>query len=135
MLRYTVVLFSCVLVLGFSTASGHAPDKLDLNYDLESRTLEVSISHQVKDAAKHHVDRVLVELNGNKVIEQSLVAQESLERQTVIYRITDASVGDTLTVTAECNISGRKTAMLKIEPPKKVEAKKGEADKAEPADN
>ena len=106
-----------VLIGVLSSAYAHAPGKVALGFDLEEQLLEVNVKHQVNDGAKHYVDRVSVDLNGKKVIEQTLYAQQNLKDQTLVYRITDAGVGDTISVTASCNISGKKKASLKIAAP------------------
>jgi hypothetical protein len=118
MIRFaSVAVMACLLLLAFSSAYAHAPGQVDLEFDLDEQLLKVSVQHQVKDAAKHHVSQVIVELNGKKIIEQTLESQESLEGQKLIYRITDAGAGDTIAVTAGCNISGKKKASIKVAPP------------------
>ena len=119
--------FTGLVFLLVSGASAHAPNKVDLDFDLGDKELEVTVHHQVTDAAKHFVNSVVVELNGNKIIEQKIGEQEDLKFQILEYRITEARVGDTITVTAACNISGKKTASLTIAPPPEA---KGEAEKA-----
>jgi hypothetical protein len=106
-----------VLIGVVSSAYAHAPGNVDLGFDLEEQLLEVTVKHQVNDGAKHYVNRVSVDLNGRKIIEQTLYAQENLKDQKLVYRITDAGVGDTISVTASCNISGKKKASVKIEAP------------------
>ena len=118
MMRFaSVAVMVCLLLLAFSAAYAHAPNNADLEFDLDEQLLKVRVQHQVKDAAKHYVSQVIVELNGKKVIEQTLGSQESLAGEKLVYRITDAGVGDTIAVTAICNISGKKKASIKIAPP------------------
>jgi len=111
----------CLLLLGASSAFAHAPSKVDLEFNLDNQVLTVNISHQVKDAVKHHVNQVTVDLNGKVVIKQDLLAQEGLASEMLVYRLTDAGVGDTIAVTATCSISGKTTASIKIAPPDKAE--------------
>ena len=113
----SVAVMACLLLLASSSAYAHAPAKVDLEFDLDEQLLKVSVQHQVKDAAKHYVSQVIVELNGKKIIEQTPKSQESLVDQKLIYRITDAGDGDTIAVTAGCNISGKKKASIKVAPP------------------
>jgi desulfoferrodoxin (superoxide reductase-like protein) len=107
------------LMLASGIASAHAPTKVDLEFTMEDHLLHVSVQHQVKDQAKHHVSYVTVDLNDGEIIRQTLDAQEGLEKQELVYRITDAKIGDTISVTAACNISGKKKASIKIAPPPK----------------
>lgn len=110
------MLLTCVLILIIATcAFSHAPNKVEAEFDLDDQLLTVEVSHQVTDAAKHFVNKISIELNGEGIIEQKFFAQEDLKKQTVIYRIADAAPGDEIKVTAGCNISGRKKTTLKIE--------------------
>jgi hypothetical protein len=117
----SVAVVACLTLAGFSAVYAHAPGKVDLEYDLDGQLLKVIVQHQVQDAGKHYVDEVTVELNGKKIIEQTLEAQENMKEQILVYRVTDAGVGDTFAVTAACNISGKKKASVKIAPPPKEE--------------
>lgn len=117
--------FILVLVTG---ASAHAPQKVELGFNIEDMELEVEVSHQVTNVGKHFVNTVTVELNGKKIIEQKISEQEDLKSQTLEYRITDAKVGDTITVVAGCNISGKKKASLEIAPPPEAKEEEEEDD-------
>ena len=117
-MRISSFVTALALILLWSAAAvAHAPKDVELQFDVADKELEVTILHQVTDAAKHHVNSVVVELNGEKIIEQKISEQENLKSQVLEYRITDARVGDTITVVAGCNISGKKKASLKIAPP------------------
>lgn len=123
---FSIAVLSCMLVFGISAAYGHAPKEVNLKFELDEKLLEVRVQHQVNDAAKHFVSKVTVELNGKRIVEQMLAAQENMKDQVLVYRITDARVGDNITVTADCNISGKKKASLEIKPPPKETKKDGE---------
>lgn len=117
-----------LILISVTGANAHSPRKVELEFDLEEMELEVKIEHQVTDVEKHFVNTVTVELNGEKIIEQKISEQEDLSSQVLEYRITDAGVGDTITVIAGCNISGKKKASLKIAPPPEAD---GEGQKEE----
>jgi len=118
MMRFaSAAVMACLLLLAFSSAYAHAPGKVDPEFDLNEQLLKVRVQHQVKDEAKHYVSQVIVELNGKKIIEQTLETQESLAGEKLVYRITDAGIGDTIAVTAVCNISGKKKVSIKVAPP------------------
>jgi hypothetical protein len=124
MMRTVAASLAVVLVLFLAaSATAHAPKKVDLEFDLEEMELEVEVQHQVTDAGKHYINQVTVELNGKKIIEQKISEQEDLKSQTLEYRITDAKVGDTITVSAGCNISGKQKASLEVAPPPEEEQK------------
>ena len=92
----------------------HPPKGLEMEYDFDSDILSVEIAHSVNDAAKHFIKKVIVELNGKKIIEQTFRKQVDGEAQQVMYKIIDAADGDKISVTAYCNISGKKKADLVV---------------------
>jgi desulfoferrodoxin (superoxide reductase-like protein) len=100
----------------------HPPKGLEMTYDYESNILSVEIAHSVNDAAKHFIKKVVVELNGKKIIEQTFKRQVDGETQQVMYKVIDGIEGDKITVTAYCNISGKKKADLTITMPSSDEA-------------
>ena len=95
----------------------HPPKGLEVAYDYDSNILNVDIVHAVNDAGKHFINKVVVELNGKKIIEQTFRKQEDGEMQHAMYKIIDAAGGDKIAVTAYCNISGKKKADLIITVP------------------
>lgn len=114
MSRTVVLGFACLLFI-CNAAYAHPPEKVEAEFDPEDHMLKVIVSHDVKDAGKHFIDEVGVELNGKEIISQSLLAQETLESLTLVYRITDAKPGDEIKIFAGCNVFGRKTAVVKVE--------------------
>ena len=130
----TLTVFCFLMLLVCTAALGHAPKEVNAKFDDENKVLSVTVVHEVKDAAKHFVNSVSIELNGKEIIRQDFLAQENLEQQEALYRITDAGVGDEIEVSAECNISGKKKATVKIEKKAEKEAeeeeKGGEAEEA-----
>ncbi len=110
-----------VLVLLVVPLVAHSPKSPELEYDVEAGLLNVSITHSVNNASKHYVNKVVVELNGKKIIEQKFRSQTSEDEQKVMYTIIDAKVGDKISVTAFCNISGKKKGELTISLPEAEE--------------
>jgi desulfoferrodoxin (superoxide reductase-like protein) len=106
-----------VLVLLVVPLVAHSPKSPELEYDIETGVLNVSITHSVNNASRHYVNKVVVELNGKKIIEQKFKSQINEEEQQVVYSIIDAKVGDKISVTAFCNISGKKKGELTISLP------------------
>ena len=60
------------------------------------------------------MDRIVVELNGERMIEQKFRSQSDSTIQLVEYNIIDAKAGDEITVIARCNISGQKKAQITV---------------------
>ena len=92
----------------------HSPKTVDLDYDVDTGVLSVEITHSVNNATKHYINKVTVELNGKTIIEQTFRSQLDEEKQQVLYKIVDAKEGDKLSVTARCNISGKKKGELEV---------------------
>jgi len=113
-MRKPCIFFAMLVVLPLCA---HPPKGLEMGYDFDSDILSVEIAHSVNDAAKHFINKVVVELNGKKIIEQTFRKQVDGETQQVMYKIIDAAEGDKIAVTAYCNISGKKKADLTITAP------------------
>ncbi len=108
----------CIALLAFILvpyALGHPPTEVELEFDEETMSLRVSVSHMVGKITKHYVNKIVVELNGEEIITQQFNTQSSEAKQEVSYIIPGAQVGDTFSVTAYCNISGKKEKTLQIE--------------------
>jgi hypothetical protein len=104
---------------------GHPPSGMTARFDTDEHLLTVTVMHSVKDAAKHYIDEIEVDLNGKQMIKQQFNRQTDMKLQEVVYKVIDARVGDKIKVTADCNISGKKSLEITVE--KKVE-EEGEAE-------
>ena len=128
-MRKSLALVGLACLLTAVSVSAHAPKSLDTEFDTETHLLTVTVYHGVKDAAKHYVDKLEVELNGEKVVEQSFGSQPDLEKQAALYMIADAKVGSKIKVVAHCNISGKKSHTIEVKEkvkPKEEDKGKGE---------
>ena len=127
-MRYAAGLLILTAVTAIATSGfGHPPGAVTARFDTDEHLLIVTVMHGVKDAAKHYIDEIEVDLNGKKMIEQRFNRQTGMEMQDAVYRIVDAKVGDKIKVTAGCNISGKKSVEITVE--KKVEQEgEGEAE-------
>lgn len=93
----------------------HPPTDVELTFDQETMILTVSASHMVGKITKHYIEKIVVELNDEEIITQRLRIQSSEAKQEVSYAIPGTRVGDTFSVTAYCNIAGKKKNTLLIE--------------------
>ena len=100
----------CIFVTG---SLAHPADSLLMSID-SNGLLSIQIYHPVKDHAKHYINKVLVELNGKEIIQQSFKSQTDKTVQELIYKIIDAKENDKITVTAYCNITGKKKETLTL---------------------
>ncbi len=101
--------------------AAHPPGSIDFNYDTETGILTVKVIHSVKDASKHYINKVEIELNGTQLIEQKFRSQLDEENQEALYKVIDAKAGDKFTVEAYCNISGKKKTEFEVTQPKSSE--------------
>lgn len=123
-----VLVIAAVAFLGIAASVGaHPPTTTDVTFDLESHMLTVMVEHGTRDAATHYINKIEVDLNGDKVIEQKFSAQLDAKIQKAVYMLADAKVGDEIKVTASCNISGRQKASIKVEKPAEPEKTDKEA--------
>jgi desulfoferrodoxin (superoxide reductase-like protein) len=125
MKRLTLLTMAIVIVLLAGTVLAHPPKDVRVEFDPDSKILMVTAYHDTKDATKHYVGLIEVELNGEKIIEQKFKAQIASDVQKAQYWINDAKLGDELAVTATCNIAGKKKVTMKVE-------KKAEPEPVEP---
>jgi len=120
-----LVVPALIFALAAGSAWAHAPKDVKIEFDPDSKMLTVTAAHDSKDATKHFVSAIEVDLNGEKIIEQKFKAQIGGDAQKARYWINDANVGDTLVVTATCNIAGKKKATLVIAKAEPEPAKTG----------
>jgi hypothetical protein len=98
-----------ILSLFIVTVSAHPPSDMVLQY--QSGELTATITHGVADPANHYVYRVRILVNGNPAETVLYSSQPSDNRFTYRYPVS-TSLGDTIEVTAECNIAGSITRDL-----------------------
>jgi desulfoferrodoxin (superoxide reductase-like protein) len=117
MKRFALVSLALCVVLVAGSVWAHPPKDVKIEFDPTSKMLMVTAAHDTKDPTKHFIGTVEVDLNGEKIIEQKFKSQISADAQQAHYWINDAEVGDTLVVTATCNIAGKKKVTLEIAKP------------------
>ena len=98
-------------------AFAHPAKSLTATFNNETHILTVHAVHRVKDPADHFIDKIIVKLNGQEVITQTLMSQDSKNDMKVQYKIIDAKPGDRIIVITHCNKMG--TKRVKIWVPKK----------------
>ena len=110
-----LIAFVLFAMIPTGSALGHPPGEIELEFDLTEGELEIAAFHLVRDSSQHFVDRIVVKLKGDEIIEQIFSSQNDNRVQIVEYTIIDAKPGDQIEVIAGCNISGRKTGSLIVE--------------------
>ena len=122
-MKLSMIAVCCLAVLA-STGVGlaHPPKDVQIEFNPDNHMLMVMAAHDTKDATKHYIGDIQIDLNGEKLIDQKFKTQPTADMQMGHYLINDAKIGDMLTVTAVCNIAGKKAVTLKIEKPKPAPA-------------
>ena len=106
--RVLVIVFSVFFVLGLPhMASAHNPEKVDVYYNFNTRTLLVKVTHASKNPDKHFVSEVVVKKNG-VVVQRAVYNKQDGDAPTYTY-IMPATVDDVFEITATCSIHGSKT--------------------------
>ena len=115
MKKIMLILLMIFTALYTTTLFAHPPKDILITFDKETSTLKVDIIHDVKDPITHHIDKVIVSLNGNAIITQLSTTQTDKNDDKLIYVIPAAVKGDKIEVKAYCNISGalKKEILLK----------------------
>lgn len=105
-----ILLAACALPL-----AAHPPRSVELGYDGETATLTVKVQHRVSDPARHFVARIEVRSGKELLAERTYDRQEAASGRDEAFSFAERPPkdGETLTVTAFCNLSGEKSAELK----------------------
>jgi hypothetical protein len=99
----------------YGLAWAHPPSDISISYDPDTRMLQAVIIHNtITPPDTHYIKKVDVALNGKEIIEHQISRQDNNSSQTVYYLVPDARRGDTLSVEAYCNISGKLMKEIKI---------------------
>jgi len=110
----TVVLSAILLIAGFPLpAAAHSPKDVVLTYDQAKKTLEVRITHNVKDPASHYVKKVEIKKNGKTSAVTEYQSQPGPETFSYTYPL-DAAPGDLIEAKGTCVIFGSKTGNLTV---------------------
>jgi len=109
------VLFLTLTSLCFSPQISYAdaPKDVTIKYDSGSQTLSVAITHKSLFPGFHHIKTVEIKKNNNIVSTNNYDTQPKDVPFTYTYKV-EAAKGDKLEVTATCNLSGSKTAILTV---------------------
>jgi len=112
--KITVLAF-LVLWIQIHLLYGQAPSNVILDFNKETRFLDVKYEHQVGDATQHYIAEVKILLNEKEIIVQSLISPDDNNGGSVVYKIIDAKPGDEIKVQLKCSRAGSKSASVRIE--------------------
>jgi len=102
------LLFLAALIVIPNTVVAHAPSSMTVSYNLQTQDLRVNITHQVSDPTTHYIYKVEIKKNNVMYNTSTYTSQPDPNSFTYIYKI-NATVGDTIDVTASCIQGGSKT--------------------------
>jgi hypothetical protein len=86
-------------------ATAHPPSDISVSYQELSRTLVVTITHQVPNPQNHYIKEVLVAINGKTVNDSFYTSQPAPGTFTYTYPIETVTT-DEIKVTATCSLAG-----------------------------
>jgi desulfoferrodoxin (superoxide reductase-like protein) len=109
-----ILVLSTILVFSLRIYS-HAPTKIDMDFNIEDKILNVEVHHPVFTPKNHYINKMEVYLNDKLMIIQNFDAQIGKKTQKAIYFIFEAKKEDVIKVKAFCNKHGDKTASLVVQ--------------------
>jgi hypothetical protein len=117
--KYRVYVSSSLLLLLLlflvfvNNVCAHSPSGLDLNYDVDTQKLNVTISHQVADPDSHYIYGIEIKKNGEVINNYNYNEQPITASFTYTYDV-NATNGDVIEVKTLCNQGGSRTKQLTV---------------------
>jgi len=109
------ILFLLSIVCTFhpQQACAHSPSYVQLEYDLPSHSLKITITHNTPMPDFHYIKRVTIKKNGVELSVNEYKSQPTKDTFSYTYDV-PANEGDKLEATAKCSMYGSKTGELTI---------------------
>ncbi len=108
-----ICLLSLIIVCSSSLSFAHPPRDVQLTYDGEAQVLKIRVNHVTPNTLKHYIRRVVIKLNDKEVNALNFPAQSSRQAHEIEVPL-ELKAGDTVTVSAVCNVAGSKEVSLQI---------------------
>lgn len=108
-----LLLFAFTISISTHEVLANPPSITNMSYDSSTNTLTVSFSHIVDNPDSHYIESVEIKVNGEVVLSKTYTSQPG-NSFTYEYDI-EANPGDTIEITAICNLTGQDTDTLNIE--------------------
>ncbi len=109
-----LILF-CSLIIASTGAYAHPPSEVNIEHSSELRMMSIVVAHPVSNSGKHFINKIIIWLNTEEIIQHKISAQDDNKYQSAAYMIPDAKTGDVIAVEAYCNISGKLKKEIKVE--------------------
>ena len=115
--KYLFVVLMLVItpLLGFNVIA-HPPVDMSLEYEIDTDSLIVTITHETPAPDLHYVNKVDIKKNDVLFLSQEYDSQPTNDVFSYTYN-PEASFGDVIQVTAYCNIQGSITRTITVEDP------------------
>ena len=104
-----------VLIMFMAGLLGHPPQDLDITFDSEESILTVYAVHRVANPNNHYIDRVIIELDGNEIIDHQITRQDDRDGVSLEYRLPDTQTGMIINVFTTCNRYGSLSKEIEIQ--------------------
>ena len=111
--RLTALGLAVIMLPLVTPAQADPPQEVVLSYDSAAQILTVSVTHKTLFAGLHYVKRIEIKKNGAPAGTFDFKSQPDRKTFSQSWPI-ETKTGDTLDVTAECNLQGNKTATLVV---------------------
>ena len=112
------VLFTVSLLISIGNVNAHNPSNMILEYNSNTNTLSVTITHTSSNFNSHYINEVIGTKNGGQIINESYTSQPS---NTMVYEYSvNAINGDVIQVTATCTQAGIITRSITVGQPAEV---------------
>jgi hypothetical protein len=108
----TAALAVALVLLVAGIASATPPDGIRLSFSDSTRMLTIAVHHPTFYPAAHHIGKVAVMLNDSVVLLQQFSRQTNNQELDMECPVPGTKPGDRLSVTAVCNIFGKRTETL-----------------------
>ncbi|MDD5258854.1 MAG: hypothetical protein PHD29_02700 [bacterium] len=105
-----ILLIALALLFYPGIALAHPPTAIQVK-NLDATQIEVTVLHGTRDPDAHHIEEIVVSLNGKKIIEQAFSTQQTKDAQKAVYNLPELAKNPkaVLKVYADCNKGGDKT--------------------------
>ena len=100
-------IFALIFLSGMALYA-HPPADIQVKYDGVTNMLSMVIIHPTKNIQEHHINQVTIEVNGKNMLDHRITMQMNPSGQDTAYLLTDLSPGAELSITAKCNVFGKK---------------------------
>lgn len=120
--NYLVICMLLISTIGLTTnVFAHPPLDMELDYNLDTSELSVTITHETPGPSIHYVNKVDIEINDVIIISEDYTSQPTNNLFTYTYTV-NAEIGDIITVIAYCNIQGSISRSITVRDPAQDEA-------------